>query len=346
MSHNLNKKIQKIILISSFIVILISHSFNSIVVNAQTTPVKKPIKLGLDLWVPDLLTYIAQEKGYFKKNNVDVDLTLLQNYADVVKEYTNGDFDGIFSVYSDVIVQNSLGIDTKVVYNVDSSSYADAIVGKGNNLSDLKGKKIGVEGINTFSHFFVLKSLEKVGLTEGDVQFVDVPVQNISEQLQKGEIFAGHVYTPFISDTIKKGFKILSTGADIPGTITSVLAFHSDIVQQRPQDIQNIVKSMIEAKEDYDKNKEQDISIMALKSGLSKDKIIEGINNVKLLDLNYNIQNSMNRASTNTTSLYVSGNNIAKFYTERGVISEYPNIDGLIDPQFVNALLEENITKP
>ena len=34
---------------------------------------------------------------------------------------------------------------------------ADAIVGKGNNLSDVKGKKIGVEGINTFSHLFCIK---------------------------------------------------------------------------------------------------------------------------------------------------------------------------------------------
>ncbi len=31
-------------------------------------------------------------------------------------------------------------------------------------------------------------------------------------------------------------------------------------------------------------------------------------------------------------------NDIAKFYSERGVISEYPNIDDLVDPQFVNAL--------
>jgi NitT/TauT family transport system substrate-binding protein len=285
-----------------------------------------------------LLTFIAQEKGYFKKNNVDLNLTLLQNYGDVVKNYANGDFDDIFSVYSDVIVQNSMGIDTKVVYNVDSSSYADAIVGKGNTLSDVKNKKIGVEGINTFSHFFVLKSLEKAGLTEGDVQFVNIPAQNVSEELQKGHVFAGHIYEPFIADAVKKGFKILSTGADVPGIITNVLAFHSDIVQQRPQDIQNIIKSMIEAKADYDKNKEQDVSIMASKSGLSKDQIIEGINNVKLLDLNYNIQNSMNRTSTNTTSLYVSGNYFAKFYSERGVISEYPNMDDLVDPQFVNAL--------
>ncbi len=33
-------------------------------------------------------------------------------------------------------------------------------------------------------------------------------------------------------------------------------------------------------------------------------------------------------------------------YTERGVISEYLNIDYIVDPQFVNALLKEKNTKP
>ncbi len=77
----------------------------------------------------------------FKKNNVAVNLTLIQNYGDVIKSYANGDFDGIFSVYSDAIIQQSEGINTKVVYNVESSSFADAIVGNENNLSDIKGKK-------------------------------------------------------------------------------------------------------------------------------------------------------------------------------------------------------------
>jgi NitT/TauT family transport system substrate-binding protein len=45
--------------------------------------------------------------------------------------------------------------------------------------------------------------------------------------------------------------------------------------------------------------------------------------------------------------LYVSGNDIAKFYAERGVISEYPNVDDMVDPQFVTALLKENnMTRP
>jgi len=336
MKKNIKNNVSLLLIFNILILLLFSNSYT--IVNAQST--KIPIKLGITLWVPNFLAYIAQEKGYFKKNNVEVNMTLLQNYGNVVNNYSNGEFDGIFTVYSDAIIQHSTGIDTKVVYNVDSSFKADAIVGKGNNLSDVKGKKIGVDGINSFSHFFVLKSLENAGLEEGDVQFVNVPAQNTSQALQKDQIFAGHTYAPFLSDALKKGYKILSTGATIPDIITNVMAFHSSIVEQRPQDIQNIIRSMDEAKADYDKNKAQDIAIMSLKSGLSKAAIIEGMENAKIFDLNYNHQTSMNKNSNQTSSLYVSGNYIAKFYAERGVISEYPNIDEIVDSKFVDALLK------
>ena len=329
-------------LISAIVILLFFNHIN--IANSQNVN-KPPLKIGLTVWVPNFLAFVAQDKGYFKKNGVDVNLTLIQSYNDAVNAYSNGDLDGIFIVYSDAIIQHSSGIDTKVVYNVDSSYKADAILGNGNNLTNVKGKEIGVDGINSFSHFFVLKSLERVGLGEGDVRFVNVPVQNITNELQRGKIFAGHVYSPFISDALNKGFKILSTGASVPGIITNVLAFHSDVVGQRPQDIQNIVKSMDEAKKDYEINKDQDISIMSKMSGLSKADILEGIGNVKLYDLGYNNQFSMNNHLNQTTSLYRSGSEIAKFYAERGVISEYPNISELVDPVFVNALLKLNNTR-
>ncbi len=236
------------ILISGFIVILLSHPLTSI--NAQTTTIKKPIRLGLTLWVPFYLAYVAEDKGYFKKNNVDVNLTLINNYNEALNSYSNGDYDGISGVYSDFIIRQSEGIDSKVVYVIDNSNSADAIVGKGNNLADVKGEKIGIGGINSFSHYFVLKSLEKVGLSEGDVEFVDVPVQNVTSALQNGQIFAGHSYYPFISAALKQGYKILYFAGNIPGIITDVLAFHSDIIQNRPHDIQQIIKSIDEAKTD------------------------------------------------------------------------------------------------
>ncbi len=343
MYQNLNNKIQ-IILVIIFIIILISNSFTLLKAQAVNN---KPIRLGFPIWVPDFLAYIAQEKGYFKKNNVDVNLTLFPGYNEALDAYANGELDGIFAVYSDIIIKHSSGVNTKVVYNIDTSNTADAIVGKGNKLLDVKGKKISVDGINSYSHYFVLKSLEKVGLTEGDVQFVNVPVQNVSTALQKGEIYAGETSEPYISNAVKKGFKILYIAGNNPGTIADVMAFHSDIIQQRAQDIQNILKSLIEAKADFDNNTFEDISIISLKSGLSKEQILEGNNKVNILELNDNMQNSMNKNLNQTTSLYASGNDIAKFYAGRGVISEYPDIKDILDLQFVSALLKENNnTKP
>ncbi len=330
-----------IILVSS-IIILFSGSFN--LVSAQISS-EEPLRISVGVWAPNFLAYVAQEKGYFEKNNVDVNITLVQDYAATLRDYVDGEYDGMFVVYSDALLQDSEGIDTKVVFNTDISNGADPIIGKVDNLTELKGKKVGVDGINSFSHYYLLESLEKVGLGEGDVEFVNMPAQNISDALKKSEIDAGHTYNPYISDTLKEGFKILSTGAILPGVMTTVLAFHSDTVEQRPIDIQNIIKSLIEAKEDYDKNKEQDIEIMALSTGINKMDIADGLDSAQLLDLDYNTQFSMNKELNTTASLYNTGNSIAKFYAERGVISEYPNIQDIVEPRFINQLLKENITK-
>ena len=121
------------------------------------------------------------------------------------------------------------------------SNTGDVIIGNLNNsitnttLGDLKGKKISVEGINSFSHLFVLKALENVGLGEGDIGISRVPAQKITENMEKGTIVAGHTYEPYTTEALKKGYKILFAAGKIPGIITDVLAFHSDFVEERPR---------------------------------------------------------------------------------------------------------------
>lgn len=190
------KKHFLISILCSFVITLFVFN-SSTFATAQSNNKLPPIKIGLNLWIPNFLAFVAQEKGFFKKNNVDVNIIYLPRFGQAINAYSNGDLDGISTVYSDIIIQQSEGIDTKVVYNPDLAYKADAIVGNGNNLSDIKGKSIGIDRINSYSHFFVLKSLDKAGLSEGDVQFVNVSVQNVTWALQKGQIYAGHTYERF-----------------------------------------------------------------------------------------------------------------------------------------------------
>ncbi|MGG6460294.1 MAG: DUF72 domain-containing protein [Candidatus Eiseniibacteriota bacterium] len=166
--------------------------------------------------------------------------------------------------------------------SIDFSNTGDVIIGKGNNktLADEKGKKISVEGINSFSHLFVLKALNKVGLDEGDGEIANVPAQNVTQELDKGTIAAGHIYQPYTSEALKKGYKILFSAGEIPGAITDVIVFRTNVIRERPHDVQAIIKSIIEAQKYYDDNKEESLRIMSNKSGIEIQAIKNGLDSV------------------------------------------------------------------
>ena len=117
-----------------------------------------------------------------------------------------------------------------------------------------------------------------------------------------------------------------------------MLAFRSDIIQQRPQEIQGIIKSIIEAQTYYENNKEESLKIMSNKSGVGEQEIKNGLESVTLPSLRENAVNIMNSKSNEPISLFSSGKYISEFFLNRGQISEYPDLNQIVDPDFVNAL--------
>jgi NitT/TauT family transport system substrate-binding protein len=345
MKINCNLKLGRFLLILLIVGIISFASSPFALSYAQTKIGDKPVRIIMHaLWPPNFLAYIAEEKGLFEKNGVNVELLFDPDYYQVADRYALDEADGIAIVFSDAVLQNSRGIDTKVVYTLDSSQFGDAIIGKAKNLTELKGKKIGVEGISSFSHLFTLKALEKVGLSEADVQFVDVPAANTSQAIEKGEIDAGHTYSPFIDVATRKGYNVLITANENPGIIVTVLAFHPKILEERPADIENILKSFNDALSFYNKNTNEAIDIMSSKSGLSKEEIIQGFNGTKLMSLQDNVLVSMNNDPEITSSLFTSAEYISNFYIDRGVMSEYPILSEIIEAKFANDLYKRIAT--
>lgn len=112
-----------------------------------------PIKLGLNIWAPSFFTYIAQENGFFEKNNVHVNLTLIPDYLQMLEDYRNGNVDAILAVFADALFQNSEGIDSKIVYMLDYSNTADILVGKSNHdINKYIDDDSGSRNYNNLSH--------------------------------------------------------------------------------------------------------------------------------------------------------------------------------------------------
>jgi len=306
-----------------------------ITTNFSEEPPKTPIKIALNVWSGYAYAFIAQEKGIFEKNGVDVELILSRDYTSANQQFNTGEVDGVFEVLTDTLFRTTEGLSSKVVHIVDYSETGDVIIGSVNTIEELRGQTIGIEGINTFSHIFVLRAIESFGMTEGDVFFKIVFASDVVKKLDDEVIQAGHTWEPGKSEALEKGYKVLANAGDFPYLITDVLVFNLNIIEERPDDIQKIVQSMFEALEFLEANPDEAIRIMAELTGMSEDAMSEGLEAILMTNLDENIK-VMTPSNDPTLKNIIA--EIAKFYMDRGQISYEPTFNDIIEPMFVKEL--------
>jgi len=301
---------------------------------------KEPIRIGINLWAGYAYAFVAVDKGFFKNNGVDVELILSEEYSNSLNLYENGDTDGFFGVLPDVVIHKSHGDKIKIIYVIDYSDTADVIIADPlfDSLEALKGKKIGVENINSFSHLFVLEVFEKAGIPETELQFEIVPSQEIMEALDAGRIEAGHTWDPEKSEALKKGYKIVADASNVPGLITDILAVNDSLIKERPEDVLAMVKSISQAKDFLDTNPEEALKIMIKYEGGTVEEMAASIKEMHLLDLQDNLKSM--EPSTEPASLFGACKTISDYYLNRGQISNIIDFEEIIDSSFVKQVLE------
>ena len=137
----------------------------------------KKFKIGVSDYPAWSTWYIAQGEDYFKKNGVDVELVWFPVYSDSLQAFNSGNLDMLCVALSDTIAPYLKGTDFKIVLANDNSAGADALAVKPeySSIKDLKGKTVVTE-YGTIEHFFLLKALEKEGMKESDINFVNMNV--------------------------------------------------------------------------------------------------------------------------------------------------------------------------
>ena len=302
---------------------------------STSVPQQTPLKIGINVWPGYAHAFVAQEKGFFEKHGATVELVLKSENSEVNQLYKKGELDGLFTVFTDIIMLNYDGIPipTKAVYIADYSDTGDVIVGRSefNSVKELKNKTISFEGVGTFSQMLVVSLLQKSGIREGEFRTVNLQAHDVLEALESGKIDAGHTWEPTVSQLVKKGYKVLGKAGDIPGIIADVLAFHTDVIKKRPQEVKGVVKAMLEAKEFLNSNPEEALTIMAKAENMSKVEMKAGVDGVRFLNQQENWDAMQQRQGT----LYKSGQKSANFYLRNGQLLQAPDFKTIINPQFI-----------
>jgi NitT/TauT family transport system substrate-binding protein len=303
---------------------------------------KKPIKIGYDLWPGYAALFIADENGYFTEEGLDIEIIEYADYLNGWADFVNNELDGHFGVFSDTLVKYSEGINIQTVFFTDASYGGDVIVAKKEiqTINDLKGKKISVIGINSFSHIWVLTLLERNGLQEYDVQFANIGNSHVPEALASGEIDAGHTYGPYISEAINAGNHILSgaTTKDVHGIIIDDLAFHSTFIKKRPDDISKIIKALNRGVQFLQTNPQESYGIISKILKMNSEDV-EGYYQDAII---FDVENNKQLMNKNTPdSIYEAAEAISDFLLKRGQLSEILDFDKIIESKFINQFSKE-----
>ena len=134
----------------------------------------KPLTIGYSDWPGWVAWEVGVEKGWFDEAGVEVAFEWF-DYVASMDAYAAGQLDAVCMTNGDALVTGATARLSNMALINDFSNGNDMIVALPGitSVTQLKGKKVGVE-IGFVGHLLLLKALEKAGLTEDDVDLVNV----------------------------------------------------------------------------------------------------------------------------------------------------------------------------
>ena len=297
------------------------------------TEVKRPpLKVIFGSFVGELPGIIAQKKGFFKAQGVDVELIHTQ-YAQLEQANFNaGKYDGITSSLGNFIILSATNPDIQGAIVIDESIGADVVVAQSkiNTVADLKGKKLGAN-LGGFSEVFVTEMLKTANLTSDDVNLVQLEASEIPQRLKNNTIQAGHTWQPYLSETMKLGGNILFTSKQTPGLILDLIIFRGETIRDRPEDIRAFVRGWLQASTYWKANVEEGKAIVSKALKIPIDTLsLEGID---LTDLS---ENQKYFQFSNPNSIYKTAKIYADFFIRSGNMTRIPELKSLFNSSFLN----------
>ncbi|MBD2676534.1 MULTISPECIES: ABC transporter substrate-binding protein [Nostoc] len=293
---------------------------------------RSPLKIVFGSFIGEYPGIIAQEKGFFKAQKVDVEL-IYKRYTQLEQaNFSAGKYDGVSLSLGSFIILSATNPDIQGVLVIDESTGADVVVAQSQikTVTDLKGKKLGAN-LGGFSEVFVTEMLKSANLTSDDVKLVKLEALEIPQRLKNNVIQAGHTWQPYLSEAIKLGGHILFTSKQTPGLILDMIIFRNDTIRDRPEDIRRFVRGWLQAAAYWKANVQEGNAIVSKALKIPSNTLsLEGVN---LTDL---AENQKLFQSNNPNSIYKAAKIYADFFIRSGNVTRIPELKSLFNSSFLN----------
>lgn len=252
------------------------------------TAAAETVKLGLQPWLGYGPLWVAEEKGFFEKRGVDVDLTNFNWDQDMIAALASDNLHVIAGATNGVIASFNQGVDQKGFLIMDLAFEADAIIaGKDiKTIADLKGKKVAFESGST-SDLLINYALKQNGMSIEDIEHVPMGASEAGLALVSGRVDVAVSYEPYISAALAQSpdNTVLYTAAEKPGLISDMLTAKGDWIKDNPEAVKGLILAWNDSIEFIRANPQEGMQMIAKAVGSKMDKFEPAFEGVRLYNI-------------------------------------------------------------
>ena len=299
-----------------------------------------PIKIGYQPLTSHTPMIIAQEKGYFAAQGLEVELIYFRNITEMVPLLASGDLDiAIGSHSANLFNAMGSGMPIKLIGGVTKypegweEYYAirkelfDS--GEVTEFADLSGRKIAINAFGTFGEFLLMQLLAQADLSIDDVELVTLPPSDMSLAMANGAVDVATIWGPIAERSFADGVSVpltwkFETSTQIASFVAGKRLLDSDNQEITIRVLTAVYKTLQEELTGPDYLKDEEISHIVQKY---TDLPLAVINNTRPNPFIYD--GKVDAESINRVQSYFWGRGYLDY-------SELLSTDEIVDESFLN----------
>ncbi|HUK42707.1 MAG TPA: ABC transporter substrate-binding protein [Candidatus Acidoferrales bacterium] len=224
--------------------------FILLVFAAESAPAAQltEVRIGSsDISLSNVSTFYAHDRGLFEKEGLDAKLILVKTEAALAAQST-GDLD--YTTFSTSVIDAAVkGIPARLVAVTVTQPAVGLVVRKGiENVTDLKGRKVGVSSFGGLMHVAALYVLKHYGLGPKNVSILATgPGNSGIAALKAGAIDGAFLPAPYDMRMAREGFSlILDVGTLYQLPFGGISATPTKI-REKPGEVERVLRAVLQA---------------------------------------------------------------------------------------------------
>ncbi len=294
--------------------------------------------MGYSSWAGWWPWKIAEEQGFFEQNGANVELIWFDGYLSSMEALAAGQLDANCQTLNDTIsfAADAVNGEVGVLVNDNSDGNDKVIVAEDiNSVADLEGRTVALEE-GVVGDFLLSLALEEAGMSRDAVEIKNLETGAAATAFAAGQTDAFAGWVPFWETALtREGSKELASSAEFPGAIPDLLVVTQTLIDERPDQVQALVDTWFDVRDFMAESAEEANAIMAKRASVDDADFETYLEGTRFFTIDENLEAF--EGGDDMTAMPFAAKEMADFMVEVGFIPEAPDLEAVLDNQFVQA---------